>query len=134
MSDIYKIAAQNNMRFPSARGLLTVEYLFQMPLKAASGFDLDTVAITINRELKTMTEESFVAAATSNPRKAQLEVALDIVKDVIKTKEAENAAERKRLDRVVERKKLLDAIGAKKDAAMTATSLEDLEKQLAALD
>lgn len=131
---IYKFAAQKAVRFESNRGSLTVEQLFQMPLKAEGGFDLDTVARTVNNELKGMSEESFVNITTDNPRKKELEVMLEIVKDVIKTKQDEKEAQVNRLKKVAERKKILDALAAKKDQALTAATVEDLEKQLAALD
>lgn len=133
-ADIYKYAAQKKLRFPSVRGDLTVEQLFELPLKATNGFDLDSVARNINGALKGVTEESFVEDATTDPRKAGLTIALDVVKDVIKTRQEENAAARNKANKAIERKKLLDAIAAKKDQALTAASLEDLEKKLAALD
>lgn len=134
MADIYKIAAQNSFRFPSSRGNLTVEQLFALPLKSQNGFDLDSVARAVNSELKSLEEESFVDIVTTSPRKSQLETSLAIVKDVIKTKQEAAAVQQARLQRVLERKKILDAIGAKKDAALSAASLEELEKRLAELD
>lgn len=131
---MYKIAAQNKFRFPSTRGPLMVEQLFDLPLKSSNGCDLDTIARTVNNDLKTMTQESFVEDATTNPQKAYLETSLEIVKDVIKTKQAENAIQLSKTKRAQERRKLLDIIGAKKDEALTKASLEDLEKKLAELD
>ena len=72
MADIYKFAAQNVLRFPSAKGNLTVEQLFQLPLKSQTGADLDTVARGINAQLKTTTEESFVEDATADPQRQRL--------------------------------------------------------------
>lgn len=132
--DIYKYAAQNGLRFQSTRGLITVEQLFQMPLKTVSNFDLDTVARAVNNELKEHSEESFVEAATISQRTKHLEVMLEIVKDVIKTKQVEAAAAENRVKKSIERRKILDALTAKKDQALTAASVEDLEKQLAALE
>jgi len=132
--DLYKYAAQNNLRFPSVRGELTVEQLFQLPLKSKTSFDLDSTAREINAALKSMGEESFVEDNSVNPVKNALTVALDIVKDVIATKQEENRLDLARAQRAVDRKKILDAIGKKKDEKMTQASLEDLEKQLAALD
>lgn len=135
MSEIYKFAAQNKLRFPSARGDLTVEQLFQLPLKSVSNLpDLDTIAKGINAQLKGASEESFVEDTSADPRKTALQAALDIVKDVIATKQAENRAARTKLERAAERKKILDVIAAKKDEKLTAASLEELEKKLAALD
>lgn len=134
MSEIYKFAAQNNLRFPSKRGELTVEQLFQLPLKSQSGCDLDTIAKSINAQLKSATEESFVEDTSADPRKHALTVSLEIVKDVIATKQAENRANVARVTRAMDRKKILDAIAAKKDAQLTQASLEELEQKLAALD
>jgi len=134
VSDIYKFAAQNTLRFSSKRGDLTVEQLFQLPLKSTSGFDLDTIAKGINARLKGASEESFVEDTTIDPLKQSLTVALDIVKDVIATKQAENRAALNRQQKAAERKKILDVIAAKKDEKLTTASLEELEKQLAALD
>lgn len=131
---MYKFVAQNKVRFPSNRGLLTVENLFELPLKARDGFDLDTVARTIHTELKDLGEVSFVDVVSPNPRKKQLEVALEVVLDVIKTKQDENAATRQRLEKAEKRKKILDVIAAKKDEKLSAASLEELEKELAALE
>lgn len=134
MSDIYKFAAQHGVRFPSKRGDLTAEQLFHLPLKSQTGFDLDTVARAINAQLKGVSEESFVDDAAADPRREALAVALDVVKDVIKTKQEENRAARAKVERAAERKRLLDAIMAKKDQALTAASLEELEKKLAEID
>ena len=131
---MYKFAAQTKLRFPSTKGDLCVEHLFELPLKAASGFDLDTVARTIHSELEGLGEVSFVEDNTNNPRKKALETSLEIVKDVIATKVAENAARTNKAQKAALRLKLNDAIAAKKDEALSQASIEDLQKQLAALD
>jgi hypothetical protein len=131
---VFKFAAQCKLRFPSSRGDLTAENLFDLPLKSKSGFDLDTVARTIHAELKSMGEESFVEDPSDDPRKKTLEVSLSIVKDVIKTKQDENAARLNKLKRAEERKKLLDAIAAKKDDQLSQATLDELEKKLSELE
>ena len=132
--DIDGYAGQKGLRFPSDRGTLTVEPLFQLPLQEANNFDLDTVARAINTRLKAVSEESFVEQAVPDPTREGLAVALQVVEDVIKTKPAETSAELNKIEKAAERKTILDAIGARKDAALTAASLEHLEKQLAAMD
>lgn len=129
----YKIAVQNKFRFPSNRGALTVEQLFDLPLKSQGGFDLDTVARAVNAELKTMDTESFVEDPTANPRKETLTTMLNIVKDVIKTKQDENASRLDKARKAEARTKILDAISAKEDQKLSEASLEDLKKQLAEL-
>ena len=134
--NIYKYAAQMGLRFPSRRGELTVEQLFDLPLKTTvvNGIDLNGIAIAVNNQLKALGEESFVEDSSSDPKKTALTVQLAILKDVIKTKQDENKAALLKREKAEQRKKILDAMAAKKDAALSAASLEDLEKQLAALD
>jgi hypothetical protein len=134
MSDIYKFAAQNQLRFPSTRGELTVEDLFSLPLKSPNNFDLDTVARTVNAELKSVMTESFVESPKPNGQQERLNTMLDIVKDVIKTKQDETAAALAKQNRSIERRKILDAIAAQKDQTLRTSSVEDLEKRLAELD
>lgn len=134
MSDIYKFAAQNGLRFASKKGELTVEQLFDLPLKSQTGFDLDTVAKGINAQLKGVTEESFVENATADPRKQALSIALDIIKDVIATKQAENRAALDRANRQAEKNKLRDLIASKKNEKLNQESIEELQKKLEALD
>lgn len=132
--EMYKFAAQNKLRFPSNRGDLTVEQLFDLPLLQANGFDLNSVAIMISRQLKVTGEESFVKDTIDNPQRKALEVSLDIVKDIIKTKQEENAARLNRVSKMAERRKILDAMSAKQDQALSVASLEELQKKLDALD
>ena len=134
MSDIYKYAAQTRLRFPSNKGDLTVEHLFQLPLKSASGCDLDTVAREINSELKGVSEESFVEDAKSNPARKQTAIMLDIVKDVIATRRAAAKAVADQRDLKAKRDKLLDALAAAEGKALSGLSVEDLKKRLDALD
>lgn len=134
MSDLYKFASQNKLRFPSKRGELTVEDLYDLPLVSKTGFDLNTVAKAINAHLKTSAEEEFVTTAPADPGRKCLEVALDIVKDVIATKQAANAEALAKAQRAAQRQKILEAMAAKKDEKLSQASIEDLEAQLAALE
>jgi hypothetical protein len=95
---------------------------------------LDTVARTVNTELKSLSTESFVETPKPDGRVERLTVMLDIVKDVIKTKQDEAAAALNRQNRIIERKKILDAIAAQKDEKLRTASVEELEKRLAELD
>lgn len=132
--EMYKFAAQNKLRFPSLRGDLTVEQLFDLPLTHPSGFDLNSVAKMINGNLKVTGEESFVEDTIDNPQRKALEVSLEIVKDIIKTKQEENATRLNRVGKMAERRKILDAMSAKQDQTLSAASLEELQKKLDALD
>lgn len=131
---LFITAAQRKYRYDSPKGQLTTEQLFDLQLKAtrAGQLDLDEVAKETNRQLKQETEESFVSTR-SNPLKNELENKLEIIKAVIAMKQEE--AEKVRLagQRAGERQRILEAIDQAKTRQLSQASVEDLEKQLAAL-
>jgi hypothetical protein len=133
MSDnMFLIASRHKFRFPSSKGDLTVEQLWDLPLISKTGVDLNTIAKSVSRELKGMEEESFVEVR-SNPRRGDLEVMLEIVKTVISTKQADNKAATDRAAKESLRSRLRDAIDAKKDQQLGEMSIEELQAQLDAI-
>ena len=132
-NNLFEIASRKAFRFPSARGELTVEQLWDLPLQSRSNFDLDSLARSVNTALKAVTEESFVAT-TSNPAKAELEMKLELVKHIIAVKIAENKAISERAAKADKRKKLIAALAQKEEDALGGMTKEQIEKELAALD
>lgn len=133
MSNLFEIASRKAYRFQSNRGDLTTEQLWELPLTSRGGFDLDSVAKAVNAELKSVTEESFVATRV-NPRKGDLETKLDVLKYIIAVKIAEAEAVTARVAKQEKRAKILDALAAKENEELTQASKDDLLKQLAELD
>jgi hypothetical protein len=131
--NIFEIASRKKFRFDSERGAMTTEQLWDLPLTSRTGFDLDSVAKAVSAELKAQSEESFVTT-TTNPRKGELEVMLEVVKHVISFKIATAKAAAERVEKAEKRRKIMDAIQAKDEQALTTASKEDLLKQLAELD
>lgn len=130
--NLFEKATRAAFRFPSSKGELTVEQVWQLPLTSRTGFDLDTVARTINTELKGLAEESFVNTG-ANPKRNDLQAKLDIVKHVINVKQTEAAAAEQRVARQQEINKLEALLANKKDEELAGLSKEDLEARLAAL-
>jgi len=138
MTDLFEIAARKKLRFPSALGALTVEQLWDLPLVVKSGHrgpaaDLNSVAIAINSELKSISSESFVEVKP-NPRLGELQTGLEIVKRIIAVKQEEAKAAKDAAERAEKRRKLLEALGDKEDEAIKSLSREDILKQLAEID
>lgn len=131
-NDLFVRAARKKYRFDSVRGELTAEQLWDLPLLARNGFDLDSVGLTVNLALKAMGEESFVEKA--NPEQADATAKLEIVKFVIATKQAEAKAAEQRAERTRQRRKILDAIAEQEDKELTSASKEELLKRLEALE
>ena len=130
--DIFQKAAQQKLRFETPRGLLTTEDLFDLPLTARNGFDLDTVAKTVNRSLKASSEESFVNTPTNASAVDTLK--LDIVKSVIATRIAERDEKAARAEKKLKRDRLLELLANKEDAALAELTPDQIKAQLAALD
>jgi hypothetical protein len=132
MSDLFLTASRQRFRYPSNRGELTTEQLWEVPLSSKNGFSLNAIAISVNAELKSLQEESFVEIS-SNPRRTELENMLELIKFVIATKQQEQKAATDRAAAQALKRKIQDAIAAKKDEALLGASVEELEAQLAAL-
>ena len=133
MSDnIFEKAARSKLRFPSVRGELSVEQLWELPLMAKTEFDLDSVAKEVNSALREVTSESFVQA--SSPKQPELELKLEIVKHVIATRQAEKLEASKRAERLAERAKLIDLLGEKHDDELKGLTKEQLKARINELD
>lgn len=130
----YETALRNKYRYPSVKGDLTTEQLWDLPLQStrANTPDLDSVAKEINRQLKEQTEESFVETK-SNPLKTELAGKLEIVKHVIATKQAENAAARTAAERRQERERLQQLLALKDQQELEGLSKEEIQRRLDAL-
>lgn len=134
MSDsMFEFATRAKLRFSSTKGDLTVEQLWDVPLRSADGFNLDAVARVANKAWKDATEESFVAPART-PFHERLETALEVVKRVIEVKLADEAAAKRRAENKVEKEKLLAILAEKQDGKLSALSEKELQRRIAALD
>jgi dTDP-4-dehydrorhamnose reductase len=130
--NIFEQASRQQLRFPSDRGVLTVEQLWTLPLQSKSGFDLDTIAKAVNKTLKDNAEESFVA--TVSPANTTATLALDILKHIIAVKLDENAKARTALERKAKREQLLGILAGKETDALQALTPDEIRKQLAELE
>jgi len=133
MDKIFETASRKKLRFPSARGDLTVEQLWDMKMTSVNGFSLDAVYRGIKTELNGQIDEGLVPVG-SNPEKELNELRLEIVKRVFDVKQEEAAKAANRVQRSEERRKVLEAIANKKDEQLSQASIEDLEKKLEAID
>ena len=124
----FKIAARRKTRFPSTRGLLTAEQLYDLSLKA-----LDETARAINTELKSLSEDSFIDL-TPDPRRGHLADALELVKEVIADVQADADRAAARVTKAARRKALTEALATKEGEALSKASLASLRAELAALD
>lgn len=126
---IFEKASRKALRFASNRGALMVEQLWNLPLQSKGGFDLDTIAKSVNAELKSRAEESFVSTST-DPMKAELELKLEILKHIIQVRQDESAARIENARKADQRQKVLEIINRKQEKALEELPLEELQKLL----
>jgi|HubBroStandDraft_2_1064218.scaffolds.fasta_scaffold286335_2 hypothetical protein len=131
--ELFEYATRNKLRFASARGELSLEQLWDVPLRSRDGFDLNAVAKAANSAWKTLSEESFVETEKT-PEHVRRETALEVVKYVIDVKLADEAVAKKRADNKIEKEKLLAILAEKQDGKLSALSEAELKKRIKALE
>lgn len=132
MQNIFEYATRNKLRFASIRGELTVEQLWDVPLRSRDDFNLNAIAKAANKVLKE-TEENFVET-TKTVESTRREAAMEIVKYVIDTKLAEEAVAKTRAANRLEKEKLLAILAEKQDGKLSELTEKELQKRIAALE
>lgn len=130
--NIFEFATRNKLRFASSRGLLTVEQLWDVPLRSNDEFNLNAVARLASKACKDVAEDNFVETAKT-PEHARLEATMEVVKYVIESKLGEETAAKRRAENKIEREKLLQILAEKQDGKLTALSEKELQRRIAAL-
>lgn len=119
---MFEKASRMKLRFNTQRGVLSVEDLWDLPL-----IQLDNIAIALNKKLQESKTESFIKTRTKDT--TELELKFNIAKHIIDVKLQEQE------DRLLEsEKKAKDLMAKKQDAELEGKSLEELAKELEALN
>jgi N-acetylmuramic acid 6-phosphate (MurNAc-6-P) etherase len=93
---------------------------------------LDLLAKSLNKELKESSEESYIKAKTTANKLVELK--FEIVKHIIVVKLEEAEAKKTAADKRAQKQKIMQLIDEKKDAALSAKSLEELQAELDKMD
>ena len=127
---MFEEAIRLKLRFETAKGALTVEDLYDLPLTLANRPNLNDIAKGLSRYLRE-NEEDFVGTASKADTAAQLKFA--IVKHVIAERIAENEAAKAAADRRETKARIMELIAKKQDESLQNKSLEELQAMVAAL-
>lgn len=130
-TNIFEKATRTAIRFQSARGDLTVEDVWNLPLegRTANALSLDSIGIAIKRQLKESEEESLVAK--KSPASTHLQLKFDIIKHIIDVKITEREAKKEAEKRKVERERLQSVVARKEEQKYDNMTLEEAQKKLA---
>lgn len=124
-------ATKQKLRFQTTKGSLSTEDLWDLPLLANDGFDLDTLARAASKKVKETSEESFVKPVTISNATDTLK--LEILKHIIAVKLEEKEAKEKAAETKAKKARIREIMAKKQDAALENKSLEELEKELESL-
>lgn len=119
-------ASRQKLRFKSAVGSITVEDLWDLSLPA-----LDSIAKSLNKEIKLAEEESFIKTKTK--ANDALETGFEVVKYVIGVKLEEAEAKKTAAEKKAQKERLIEAYARKKDAAIDNMTEAELKAAIDAL-
>ena len=120
------------LRFASPQGVLCVDDLWDLPLTSRTNrANLDDIARSYSRELKTQGEESFVVKPARKDKVLQL--GFEIIKHIIDVRLTDNKAVKLAGEKAEKKTKLLALLAKKQDDKLGDLSEEDLLAQIEAL-
>jgi glutamyl/glutaminyl-tRNA synthetase len=121
-NNLFEVATRSKIRF-LFKGIISVEDLWDLTLE-----NLDSIYKSLNSQLKTVQEESLLN--TKSKEDKELDIKVEIVKHIVKTKLEEKDALVKAKEKKQNNQKVMEIIANKKDAALLDKSVEELEKML----
>ena len=123
---MFEQASRLKLRFKISQGVITTEDLWDVSLTI-----LDSLARSINKDLKESAEESFIAEKSVTNKRSEL--AFEIVKHVITVKLAEREIAKDQIAKSQRKATIQKILGAKEDETLQGMSVEDLRKELESL-
>lgn len=129
---LFEYTTRNKLRFQSVKGELTIEQLWDVPLRSRDDFNLNAVAKVAHKALEE-TEKNFVETAKTVEH-TRREVVLEAIKYVIDAKINEEKAAATRAERRQEKEKLLGILAEKQAGKLSELSERELEKRIRALE
>lgn len=124
--NLFEMATRNKLRFPSTKGELSVEDLWDLSDK-----DLDVVYKNLKDQEVKSSEESLLDDANVDPK---LTAAIGIVKYIFTTKRNERLAEKERINKKLTQRKYIDALSKKQDEAIEKMSEAELRAMIDSLE
>lgn len=130
---MFDVATRFKFRFPTTRGMISAEDLWDLPLTSTTGApNLNDVAKSINKAIVAQTEEvSFVETARKPNSDDGLK--LEIVKHVIGVRQEDAKAAAKQRENKELEQKILAIMAERKDASLGDKSDAELRRMLTKL-
>ena len=127
---MFENASRLKLRFETSKGNVTTEDLWDLPL-ISRAVSLDSIAKSLNKQLKENGEESFVVK--QNKTNSVLNLKFDIVKYIIKIKLEEKDKKDVAIASKQKKEMLLGLIAEKENEELKSKDLDELKKMVSAL-
>lgn len=124
---MFEKAARRKLRFETAKGLLSVEDLWDLPL-TGKGVNLDAIAVALYAQLKNDLGVSFVNKTVSANDDVQLK--FDIVKHIIDVRVEEANKATVARENAAKKQRILEILNQRQDDALRSASEDELRKML----
>ena len=125
--EMYEKAIRNKYRFNSAKGQLSVEQLWDLPLTTGT-VNLDDIAKFLHKQIKEKEETSFVKKETKE--NGILKNKFDIVLHIINTKLKEQEERKKEAETKEKKEKIYGLLAEKEDEKLKSKDEKELRKML----
>lgn len=129
---MFENASIQKYRYPSSKGELTTEQLWDLPLRL-SNFSLNAVAQDLSHTLNATAQTNFVDVGI-NQEAIDTHNKLEIVKHIITRRLEAIETHKKRDEKKAKRVVILDALAKQEATELTQSSREELLKKLEELD
>jgi hypothetical protein len=132
MEQLFIKASREKLRFPSSKGQLTVEQLWDLPLTSKTGkVNLDELAVAAFNDNEATPTVSFVE--TTVRKNTAAETRLEILKYIIAAKQAENSLKLEAAAKAAEKAELLELLATKQKEGRLALSEAEIKARIASL-
>lgn len=128
MSDLFEKASRNRFRYPSLRGTLGTEDLWDLPLKSSNGINLNAVAVNIHDHIEKAGNRNFVDDKTEVNQ--EIIDKLEILKHIIAYKKAAAERAQKAKDTRKRNQRIMQIMEEKKDDDLKGKSMAELKALL----
>jgi hypothetical protein len=122
---IFEQASRKRLTFSTARGVLCVDDLWDLPLTSSTKPNLNDIAVGLHK-LVQETEISFVDDARE--ANTDLQLRFDIVKHIIDVKKKERDDARDAAAKKERKQKLMEVLARKQDVALESMSEDEIKK------
>lgn len=127
MTALFEKASRLKLRFESDRGLLSVEELWDRPLRGKTS--LDSIAQAVNKKVTEGSVKSFVDQDTS-PAAEEDVLRLEILKHIISVRKNEEDEKIKAASRRQHNARIRELIAERQDDELKGKSIEELQAML----